>query len=188
MVNVRIQKTAQASAMVVHVDKIKMCKGETPESWIGEPEERLVDRIERGAFITLFDDSGRARDAEIVNDSENNVKEEDRRTRPRRNAPMQARYIQRAYAIENTNNVDFCYSDDLQEVEGFGANEVLSKGDDIESVEGDADERDQMEVAGHMFRAAKLQLPLSGETGMPIGKMRGALRGCGWRLFPGSME
>jgi len=32
MVNVRIQKTAKASAMVVHVNKIKLCKGETPES------------------------------------------------------------------------------------------------------------------------------------------------------------
>jgi len=31
-VNVRIQKTAKSSAMVVHVDKIKMCKGETPDS------------------------------------------------------------------------------------------------------------------------------------------------------------
>jgi len=52
-VNVRIQKTAKASAMVVHVDKLKMCKGETPESWIGRPEEKLIDRIERGVFITF---------------------------------------------------------------------------------------------------------------------------------------
>jgi len=184
MVNVRIQKTEKASVMVVHVDKIKMCKVETPESWIGEPEERLVVRIERGVFITLFDDSGRARDGEIVNDLKNNVEEEDRRMRPRRNAPMPARYIQRVYAIENTNNVDVCYRDDFQEVEGFGADEVLSKGDDVQSVEGDADERDQIEVAGRMFRAAKLQLPLSGEVGMPIGKMHGALRGMWMEAIP----
>jgi len=77
-----------------------------------------------------------------------------------------------------------CYRDDFREVEGFGADEVPSKGEDIESVEGDADERDQVEVAGHMFKAARLQLPLSGETGMPIGKMRGALRGMWLEAIP----
>jgi len=87
-VNVRIQKTAKASAMVVHVDKVKMCNGETPDSWIGEREERGVDRIERGAFIALFDDSGSARDAEILNDIENNAEEEERKARPKRNAPI----------------------------------------------------------------------------------------------------
>jgi len=56
-VNVRIQKTAKASVMVVYVDKIKLCKGETPESWMGEIEEKLIDRIERGAFISLFDET-----------------------------------------------------------------------------------------------------------------------------------
>jgi len=177
MVNVRIQKSAKASAMVVHVDKIKMCRGKTPKSWIGESEERLIDRIERGAFIDLFDESASVRDAEIINDLENNLEEEERKARPKRNAPMPARYIQRIYAIQNLNKIDACYRDDFREVEGFGADEVLSKGEGVESVEGDADEWDQVEVAGRMFRAAKLQLPLSGEIGMPIGKMRGALRG-----------
>jgi len=182
MVNVRIQKTAKASAMVVHVDKIKICRGETPASWMGEIEERLIDRIERGAFISLFDETIGDRDAEIINDIENNMEEENKRMRPRRKAPMPARYIQRIYAIENIKNVAVCCRDDFQEVEGFGADEVLSKGDDVESVDGDADERDQIEVAGRMFRAAKLQLPLAGELGMPIGKMRGPSEACGWRL------
>jgi len=177
MVNVRIQQTAKASAMVVHVGKIMVCRGETPASWMGEIEERLIDRIERGAFISLFDETIGDGDAEIINDIENNMEEENRRNRPGRNAPMPARYIQRIYAIENMNNVDVCYRDDFQEVEGFGADEVLSKGDDVKSVKGDADERDQIEVAGRMFRAAKLQLPLAGELGVPIGKMWGALRG-----------
>jgi len=35
-----------------------------------------------------------------------------------------------------------------------------------------------------MFRAAKLQLPLAGELGMPIGKMRGALRGMWMEAIP----
>jgi len=74
-VNIRIQKSAKASAMVVHVDKIKMCKGEVPNSWIGEPEERLSDRVEREAFIDLFNDNGGVRDAAIVNDIENDLEE-----------------------------------------------------------------------------------------------------------------
>jgi len=112
----------------------------------------------------------------IVNDIENNIEKEKRRARPKRNAPMPAKYIKRIYTINNVNKIDVCYRDDCREVEGFGADEVLSKGEDVESIEGDADERDQVEVAGHMFRAAKLQLPLPGETGRSIGKMRGALR------------
>jgi len=96
---------------------------------------------------------------------------------------MPARYIQRIYAI-NVNKIDVCYRDDFQKVEGFGADEVLSKGDDVESVEGDADERDQIEWAGRMFRAAKLQLPLAGELGLPIGKMRGALRSMWMEAIP----
>jgi len=91
LVNVRIQKSAKASAMVVHVDKIKMCKEETPKSWIGESEERLVDRIEWGAFIDLFDECSSFRDADIINDIENDIREEERRDRPKRNAPMPAR-------------------------------------------------------------------------------------------------
>jgi len=99
MVNVRIQKSAKASAMVVHVVKIKMCCGETPTSWIGESEERLVDKIERGAFIDLFEEGSSVWDAEIINDIENDIQEEERRARPKRNAPMPARYIQRIHAI-----------------------------------------------------------------------------------------
>jgi len=68
--------------------------------------------------------------------------------------------------------------------EGFAANEALSKEDDIDSAEGDADEKDQIEVAGRMFRAAKLQIPLAGELEMPIGKMRWALRGMWMEAIP----
>jgi len=100
------------------------------------------------------------------------------------NAQMPTRYIQRINAIQNLNKIDACHRDDLPQVEGFGADEVLSKGDDVESVEGDADERDQIEVAGRMFQAAKLHLPLAGESGLPIGKMRGALRGMWMYAIP----
>jgi len=171
MVNVRIQKSAKASAIVVHVDKIKMCKGEVPNSWMGEPEERLSDRVECEAFIDLFNDNGGARDAEIVNDIDNDIEEEEKRARPKRNVQMPARYIQRMYAINDVNKNYDCCRDDFREVEGFGAYE------DVESVEGEADEKDHIEVAGRTFITAKLQLPLPGETGRSIEKMRGALRG-----------
>jgi len=119
LVNVRIQKSAKASAMVVHVDKIKMCKGETPKPWIGESEERLVARIERGAFIDLFDEISSVRDADIINDMENDIREEERRARPKRNAPMPARYIQRIYAVQRLANVDVCYRNDFARDRGF---------------------------------------------------------------------
>jgi len=152
---------------------------------MGEVDERLTDRIERGAFISLFDETIGDRNTEIINDIDNIQEEEDRRMRPRRNAPMPARYIQRIYSLENTNVVDECYRNDFQEVEGFAADEALSKDEDIESAEGDADEKDHVEVAGRMFRAAKLQLPLAGELEMPIWKMRGALRGMWMEAIPG---
>jgi len=164
--------------MVVHVDKIKMCRGETPKSWIEESEERLVDRIEQGAFIDLFDESSSARDADIINDIKNDIQEEERRARPKRNAPMPAIYIQRIYAIQKLNKVDACYRGDFQEVEGFSADEARQVADDVESTDGQ--EIDQVEVAGRAFIAAHLHLHTPGETGKTIGKTRGPLGGCGW--------
>jgi len=37
-VNLRIQKSARAAAMIVHVDKVKRCMGDTPLSWMGAGE------------------------------------------------------------------------------------------------------------------------------------------------------
>jgi len=34
-VNLRIQRSARANPMVVHVDKVKHCMGTTPASWLG---------------------------------------------------------------------------------------------------------------------------------------------------------
>jgi len=73
------------------------------------------------------------RNAEIINDIENNVDEEDKRMRPRRNAPMPARYIQRVYSVENSDIINMCFRDDFQEVDGFGADEVRLEVEDVES-------------------------------------------------------
>jgi hypothetical protein len=43
-VNFVIQKSAKATPMVVHIDKLKLCRGETPKSWLtglGAKETRL---------------------------------------------------------------------------------------------------------------------------------------------------
>jgi len=34
-VNLRIQKSAKAAALIVHVDKVKKCMGDMPVSWMG---------------------------------------------------------------------------------------------------------------------------------------------------------
>jgi len=160
--------------MVVHVDKIKICKGKTPESWIGEPEDRLVDRIEPGAFVNLFNDNVCTRNADIVNDIEIDLREEERRVRPKRNAPIPARYVQRIYAINIT---DVCCRD-----EGFGTDEVRDVVDDVESTDGQ--EPDRVDIAGRAFIAAHLHLQTPGEKEMTIGKSRGALRGMWMDMVP----
>jgi len=56
--------------------------------------------------------------------------------------------------------------------------------DDAESAEGEADEKDCIEVAGRTFLTAKLQIPLPGETAGSIEKMRSALRGMWMGTIP----
>jgi len=148
----------------------------------GKREERLVDRIERGAFIALFDDNGSAGDAEILNDIKNDVEEEERRARPRRNAPIPNRYLHRIYSVNNYDVTDDCCRNDFQEVEGFGADEARRVADNVEST--DEQEVDQVEVAGRAFIAAHLYLQTPGETGRTIGKTRGALRGMWMNMVP----
>jgi len=60
-------------------------------------------------------------------------------------------------------------------VEGFGDDEV--RPEDVGSGDEETEKVDQVELAGCALRAARLQLPLAKEGGIPIGKTRGALRG-----------
>jgi len=112
------------------------------------------------------------------------VDEEGKRNRPRRNAPMPARYIQRIYSVENSDAVDVCCRDDSQEVEGFAAEEVRPEEDNRGPGEDEIENVDQVKVAGHAFRAARLQLPLGEDSGKTIGKMCGALRGVWMEAIP----
>jgi len=77
-----------------------------------------------------------------------------------------------------------CFRDDFQEVEGFAAEEFRPEGEDAESGDGEVEDGDQVEVAGRAFKAAGLHLPVASDVGMPIGKMRGALRGMCMEVIP----
>jgi len=121
-----------------------------------------------------------------MNDIENNVEEEERGARPKRNAPIPNRYLQRIYAVENCDVVDACCRNDFQEVEGFGADEVQPGAEEVESA--DEEEVDQVEVAGRAFLAAHLHLQTPGETGRTIGKTRGALREMWMDMVPSFHE
>jgi len=59
-VNLRIQKSARANAMVVQVDKVKHCTGETPVSWLGGDDYHVVPPIlEPDALPIIFGDVDR---------------------------------------------------------------------------------------------------------------------------------
>jgi len=69
-VNLRIQKSAKAAAMVVHVDKVKRCMGDTPVSWMGTGERDITfgaledDRV----LVPFFVEDPYVRTADIIND------------------------------------------------------------------------------------------------------------------------
>jgi len=179
---IRIARCGQLADTEVHVDKVKTCKGEVPESWmVTKGNERPMDRMGDKILVSLFQDVKGKRDADIGNDIENNL-EEKRRERPKRIAPMPSR-LKRIYAaplnvnteceedVYSYNNeiVDLCCRSLFQEVESFeaeGAPEIE------EEVGGE-----QMIVAGHQFGVSLLRLPQSSGARMPVGKMRGAMRG-----------
>jgi len=82
---------------VVHIDKIKFCKGETPTSWMEEIDRNTVlDALEEETLVPLFREKLVVRNADIVNADVHDVIKLDC---PRRNAPMPARYIHRIYAV-----------------------------------------------------------------------------------------
>jgi len=54
-VNLRIQKSARANMMVVHLDKVKQCLGETPMSWLGSENYNIVPTaMEPGVLPNMF--------------------------------------------------------------------------------------------------------------------------------------
>jgi len=90
-VNLRIQKLARVNAMVVHVDKVKHCTGDTPVSWLGKDDYNVVPPIlETDALPIMFGDVDRN-----TSHSSDDEMRRDLVVRPLRNAAKPARYLNR---------------------------------------------------------------------------------------------
>jgi len=119
-VNLRIQKSPRANPMVVHVDKVKQCMGETHVSWLGTQTYTVIPiTVESDVLPIMFggvDRGGLSTSAVYV---EPNVM-----VKPKRNAGVPARILSRIYAawdnapphvckpidVECVNNDEFCLS------------------------------------------------------------------------------
>jgi len=94
-VNLRIPKSARSNAMVVHVDKVKHCTGDTPVSWLGNDDYNVVlPNLETDALPIMFGDVDRN-----ASHSSDDEMQRDVGARPRRNAAIPARYLNRIYVV-----------------------------------------------------------------------------------------
>jgi len=81
--------------MVVHVDKVKQCLGETPTSWLGtESYNALPTAMEPDVIPNMFGGVDRSGVATFNDDGEINVV-----LRPKRNAGVPARFLSRIYTV-----------------------------------------------------------------------------------------
>jgi len=103
-VNLKIQKSARANMMVVHVDKVKQCLGETPTSWLEtECYNVLPAAMELDALPNMFGVVDRSGVATFDDDGEINVV-----LRLKRNAGVPARFLSRIYAVYKDAPSDVC--------------------------------------------------------------------------------
>jgi len=97
-VNLRIQKSALANAMVVHVDKVKHCTGDNPVSWLGNDNYNVLPpNLENDALPIMFGNVDRN-----ASHSSHDELRRDAGVRPRRNAVIPARYLNRVNAVPIT--------------------------------------------------------------------------------------
>jgi len=81
--------------MVVHVDKVKQCMGETPVSWLGEQTYNIIPPIMGSDVLPImFGEVDRSGISTSADDVESNVI-----VRPKRNAGVPARFLSRTYAV-----------------------------------------------------------------------------------------
>ena len=69
--NVRVQKTRNRPSQVVHVDNLKMCRGETPKSWLAvdEDDDDTVDASGDEAVVeAILDDNTVERQPDEANE------------------------------------------------------------------------------------------------------------------------
>jgi len=104
-VNLRIQKSAKAAAMIVHVDKVKRCMGDTLVSWLGtgERDNTLGVLEDDQELVPLFVEDPYVRTADIINDNDDGGVLP-LLVRPKRNAPIPARYLSQIYAASLDND------------------------------------------------------------------------------------
>jgi len=97
-VNLRIQKLARANQMVVHVDKVKQCMGETPVSWLGVEHHNVIPTtLEPDVLTNMFGSIHRGWISTSAHDVNTNVI-----VRPKRNAGVPALFLSRIYAVGTT--------------------------------------------------------------------------------------
>jgi len=103
-VNLRIQKSPRVNAMVVHVDKVKQCMGDTPGSWLGTQKYNVISPIvEPDVLPNMFGEVDRGGVSTSADDVELNVI-----VRPKRNAGVPARFLSRIYAVWDNAPSDVC--------------------------------------------------------------------------------
>jgi len=96
-VNLQIQKSARANTMVVHVDKVKQCLGETPMSWLGtETYNVVLTAMEPDVLPNM---SGGLDRVGISTSTDNTVA--NLTVRLKRNTCVQARFLSRIYAVHD---------------------------------------------------------------------------------------
>jgi len=94
-VNLKIQKSSRVNPMVVNVDKVKQCMGETPATWLGTPTDKVIPSVVgTDVFPIMFGDVDRTGVSTSIDDVEPNVI-----VRPKRNAGVPARFLSRIYAV-----------------------------------------------------------------------------------------
>jgi len=94
-VNVRIQKSPRANPMVVHVNKVKQCMGETPASWLDTQTYNIIPPIMGFDVLPImFGEVDRSGVSTSADDVEPNVI-----VRPKRNAGVPARFLSRTYVV-----------------------------------------------------------------------------------------
>jgi len=81
--------------MVVHVDKVKQCMGETPVSWLGAEHYNVIPvMLETDVLTNMFGGVDRNGISTSADDVDSNVI-----LRPKRNASVPARFLSRIYAV-----------------------------------------------------------------------------------------
>jgi len=103
-VNLRIQTSPRANPMVVHVDKVKQCMGETPVSWIGTQTHSVIPTImETDVLPIMFGEVDRGGVSTSADDIEPNII-----VRPKRNAEVPAHFLSRIYAVCDNAPLNIC--------------------------------------------------------------------------------